>query len=117
MRTLIIVLTIFSLVGCTATISGLPINQQNIEKLRVNAAILAKTSPIQVAYLKAALGNDLARLPEEAVEILDEITAICAKPELLDEDLGAIAGLWDRYLVLCSPQALQQVMIILGQIK
>lgn len=117
MKILAGLLMIFSLVGCMATISGLPISQQNIEKLRANAIILVKTGPLQVAYLKAAMGNDLQKLPSEAVEALDEITAICAKPELSDEDLGAISGLWDRFLILCSPQALQQIMVVLGQIR
>ena len=57
--------------------------------LRANTAILAKTSPIQIAYLKAAMGSDLAKLPAEAVEALEKITAICAKPDLSGEDLGA----------------------------
>ena len=103
----------FLFTGCTATIIGLPISQQNIERLRANAVILAKTSPLQVAYLKAALGSDLQKLPEEAVNCLDKIMAICAKPDLTDEDLGAIAGHWDRAVMLMSPGMLQQVISIL----
>jgi len=117
LKLLPLLIIIFLFTGCAATISGLPISQQNIERLRANAAILAKTSPIQVAYLKAALGSDLAKLPAESVEALDKIMAICAKPDLTDEDLGAIAGNFDRFLYLVSPAVMQQVIGILGQLR
>ncbi len=116
-RSLALVILCLFLSGCMASLSGLPASQEGIEKLRANAAILVKTSPIQIAYLKAALGTDLAKLPNEAITCLDEIVAICAKPELSDVDSCRVAGLWDRIIVLCSPQMLQQVIMVLGQLR
>lgn len=103
--------------GCAATVAGLPINQQQTEKLKANAIILAKLSPIQIAYLKAALGNDLQKLPNEAIECLNRMQIMANDPKLTDEELETITGLADRFAYLVSPNILQQIAIILGQLR
>ena len=73
---------------------------------------LCKHSERSSCFWKAALGEDIGKLPHEAVVILERIQKIVEgkKPEDLTEcEKGEVAGLWVRFTYLVSKEVLEKL--------
>jgi len=74
--------------------------------------VLCKYSERSSCFWKAALGEDIGKLPHEAVVILERIEEIVKgkKPEDLTEcEKGEVAGLWARFTFLVGKEVLEKL--------
>jgi len=77
------------------------------------AAVLCSHSEFSVCYWKSALGQDIGKMPAEAMEILEEIerTIKSRKVEDLTEcEKGKLLGLWQRFGQLVSKDIIKRVV-------
>ena len=111
---IILSLCLLLLVGCAVRVKSLTkrydkfMNQA--DKL---AAVLCEHSEFSVCYWKAALGEDIGKMPAEAMEILEEIerTVKGKKVEDLTEcEKGKLLGLWQRFGSLVGKDLIERVV-------
>jgi len=111
---IILSLCLLLLVGCAVRVKGLTkrydkfMNQA--DKL---AAVLCSHSEFSVCYWKVALGEDIGKMPAEAMEILEEIerTVKGKKVEDLTEcEKGKLLGLWQRFGYLVGKDVIKKVV-------
>ena len=108
------VLCILLLVGCAARMKGLTKSYDKFMKQADRlAAVLCSHSEFSVCYWQAALGDDISKMPAEAMEILNEIelTVKGKKVEDLTEcEKGKLLGLWQRFTYLVGKDVIKRVV-------
>ncbi|RLC80634.1 MAG: hypothetical protein DRJ03_21280 [Chloroflexi bacterium] len=108
------VLCILLLVGCAARMKGLTKSYNKFMKQADKlAAVLCSHSEFSVCYWQAALGDDISKMPAEAMEILNEIelTVKGKKVEDLTEcEKGKLLGLWQRFGQLVGKDVIKRVV-------
>ena len=108
-------------VGCVAKITSHPEYNENILTTIENVKKLADLSEFQVSYIKSVLGKDSGKVPYEAIECLNSIvdTVSQAKTngrELTNEELGMVAGNWDRFAYLVGPGAIGEIIGLISKV-
>ena len=102
------------LVGCATHMKGLTKSYDKFMKQADRlAAVLCSQSEFSVCYWQAALGDDISKMPAEAMEILNEIelTVKGRKVEDLTEcEKGKLLGLWQRFGQLVSKDVIERVV-------
>lgn len=82
---------------------------RNAETSRRVARDLMTTWPINSGFIRGALGPDIAHLPTEAVEAMEDLDELCEKQdEYTDFDLGYSLGLRVRLAGAIVKEALKQ---------
>jgi len=108
------VLCVLLLVGCAARMKGLTRSYDKFMKQADKlAAVLCSHSEFSVCYWQAALGDDISKMPAEAMEILNEIetTIKGRKAEDLTEcEKGKLLGLWQRFAYLAGKDVIKRVV-------
>lgn len=107
-------LSVFIFSGCAATVLQKP-NAEMIPVLMENTKKLASISIFQITYLKSILGSDIGKVSVESVQCMDSIIEIVKKVakekrDYTDEELGLIAGKWDRIIFLIGVPAVQDLI-------
>ena len=77
------------------------------------AAVLCSHSEFSVCYWKSALGQDIGKMPAEAMEILEEIerTVKGKKVEDLTQcEKAKLLGLWQRFGSLVGKDLIERVV-------
>ena len=109
-----LVLCVSLLVGCATRMRGLTRNYDKfMRRADELAAVLCSHSEFSVCYWQAALGDDISKMPAEAMEILNEIelTVKGRKVEDLTEcEKGRLLGLWQRFGQLVSKDVIERVV-------
>jgi len=108
------VLCILLLVGCAARMKGLTKSYDKFMKQADRlAAVLCSHSEFSVCYWQAALGDDISKMPAEAMEILNEIElTVKGKTvgELTECEKGKLLGLWQRFGSLVGKDVIKRVV-------
>ncbi len=109
-----LVLCVSLLVGCAAHMRGLTKNYDKfMRRADELAAALCSHSEFSVCYWQAALGDDISKMPAEAMEILNEIElTVKGKTvgELTECEKGKLLGLWQRFGQLVSEDVIKRVV-------
>jgi len=77
------------------------------------AEVLCKHSEFSVCYWEAVLGDDINKLPAEALNILSEIEQITkgkSVEDLTECEKGKLLGLWKRFAYLVSKDVIKRVV-------
>ena len=102
------------LVGCATHMKGLTKSYDKFMKQADRlAAVLCSHSEFSVCYWQAALGDDISKLPAEAMEILNEIElTVKGKTvgELTECEKGKLLGLWQRFTYLVGKDVIKRVV-------
>ena len=106
MKKLSIIFLCFVFLGCAGHMSKLTKNYDAFMKQAdESATTLCSHSEFSACYWRAALGEDINKLPAEALDILDEIEQT-VKDKTADEltacERGKLLGLWQRFTYLVS---------------
>ncbi len=108
------ILCVLLLVGCAARMKGLTKSYDKFMKQADKlAAVLCSHSEFSVCYWQAALGDDISKMPAEAVEILNEIeVTVKGKTvgELTECEKGKLLGLWQRFTYLVGKDVIKRVV-------
>ena len=109
-----LLLCVLLLVGCAAHMRSFTRSYDRFMKQADRlAAVLCSHSEFSVCYWKAALGEDIGKMPAEAMEILEEIerTIKGRKVEDLTEcEKGKLLGLWQRFGQLVGKDVIKRVV-------
>jgi len=102
------------LVGCAARMKGLTKSYDKFMKQADKlATVLCSHSEFSVCYWKSALGQDIGKMPAEAMEILNEIE-LTVKGKTVDEltecEKGKLLGLWQRFGQLVGKDIIKRVV-------
>jgi len=103
-RKFLAVLLVFMFVVSCGSIrkTGIKFSEEelkNAEACRTIATNYLEIWPIQSGFIRGSLGARIAMLPSQAIDAMDELDALAAKPEALtDNDLGYSLGLRLRML-------------------
>ena len=109
-----LLLCVLLLVGCAAHMRSFTRSYDRFMKQADRlAAVLCSHSEFSVCYWKAALGEDIGKMPAEAMEILEEIEQTIKGREV--EDLtecekGKLLGLWQRFGQLVSKDIIKRIV-------
>ena len=113
MKKLSIIFLCFILLGC-AGMSKLTENYDNFMKQADELAIvLCSHSEFSTCYWQAALGDDINKLPAEALNILNEIEQTVkgkTADELTECEKGKLLGLWQRFSYLVGKDIIEKVV-------
>ncbi|RLG26202.1 hypothetical protein DRN85_03690 [Methanosarcinales archaeon] len=108
------VLCILLLAGCAARMKGFTKSYDKFMKRADKlAAVLCSHSEFSVCYWQAALGDDISKMPAEAMEILNEIElTVKGKTvgELTECEKGKLLGLWQRFTYLVGKDVIKRVV-------
>jgi len=77
------------------------------------AEVLCEHSEFSSCYWKAVLGNDINKLPVEALTILNEIEQITkgrSAEDLTECEKGRLFGLWKRFAYLVGKDVIKRVV-------
>jgi len=114
-KILIIVVSIFAIgltLGCSVIrkeIVGMgQWDIKNAESSRQLAKDFLSTWPLNSGFIRASLGENIGKLPHQAVKAMDELDALAAKTEWNDFELGSSLGLRVRMLSSLVVSILQQ---------
>ena len=103
----------FALIGCATRMRFSKSYDKFMKQADKLAAVLCEHSEFSVCYWKAALGEDIGKMPAEAMEILEEIerTVKGKKVEDLTEcEKGKLLGLWQRFGSLVGKDLIERVV-------
>jgi len=113
-KVITLLLCVVLLVGCAARMKGLTKSYDKFMKQADRlAAVLCSHSEFSVCYWKAALGDDVSKMPAEAMEILSEIeTTIKGRKveDLTECEKGKLLGLWQRFAYLVGKDVIKRVV-------
>ena len=114
-KVITLLLCVVLLVGCAAArMKGLTKSYDKFMKQADRlAAVLCSHSEFSVCYWKAALGDDVSKMPVEAMEILSEIeTTIKGRKveDLTECEKGKLLGLWQRFAYLVGKDVIKRVV-------
>jgi len=116
MKRIILFLCILLGLGCAGPGSNFKKFNKNYNKLMIQADELAKVlcehSEFSVCYWRSALGDDIKKLPVDALECLDRIDQIVrgkTVDELSECEKAEVLGLWQRFAGLVTKELIEQV--------
>ncbi len=113
-KVVVLLLCALLLVGCATHMKGLTKSYDKFMKQADRlAAVLCSHSEFSVCYWQAALGDDISKMPAEAMEILNEIelTVKGKKVEDLTEcEKAKLLGLWQRFGSLVGKDVIRRVV-------
>ncbi|MHA1396105.1 MAG: hypothetical protein ACTSSF_00045 [Candidatus Heimdallarchaeaceae archaeon] len=114
MKKLPIIFLCFIFLGCAGHTGKLVKNYDDFMKQANELAIVLCThSEFSTCYWQAALGDDINKLPAEALNILDEIEQT-VKGKTVDEltecEKGKLLGLWQRFTYLVGKDIIEKVV-------
>jgi len=114
MKKLSIFFLCFVFLGCAGHMGKLTKNYNDFMKQADELAqILCKHSEFSTCYWQAALGDDINKLPTEALNILNEIEQIVrgkTADELTECEKGKLLGLWQRFTYLVGKDVIEKVV-------
>ena len=113
-KVVVLSLCVLFLVGCATRMKGLTKSYDKFMKQADKlAAVLCSHSEFSVCYWQAALGDDISKMPVEAMEILNEIElTVKGKTvgELTECEKGKLLGLWQRFAYLVGKDVIKRVV-------
>ncbi len=113
-KVVVLLLCASLLVGCAARVKGFTKSCDKFMKQADRlAAVLCSHSEFSVCYWQAALGDDISKMPAEAMEILNEIeVTVKGKTvgELTECEKGKLLGLWQRFTYLVGKDVIKRVV-------
>ncbi|RLC80155.1 MAG: hypothetical protein DRJ03_22215 [Chloroflexi bacterium] len=113
-KVVVLSLCVLLLVGCATRMKGLTKSYDKFMKQADKlAAVLCSHSEFSVCYWQAALGDDISKMPVEAMEILNEIElTVKGKTvgELTECEKGKLLGLWQRFAYLVGKDVIKRVV-------
>jgi len=116
MKRIILFLCILLGLGCAGSGSNFKKFNKNYNKLMIQAdelaEVLCEHSEFSVCYWRSALGEDIKKLPVEALECLDRIDQIVrgkTVDELSECEKAEVLGLWQRFAGLVTKELIEQV--------
>jgi len=114
MKKLPIIFFCFIFLGCAGHMGKLIKNYDDFMRQADELAIVLCThSEFSTCYWQAALGDDINKLPAEALNILDEIEQTVkgkTADELTECEKGKLLGLWQRFGSLVSKDIIERVV-------
>jgi len=114
MRKLSIIFLCLIFLGCAGHMGKLTKNYNDFMKQADELAIvLCSHSKFSACYWQAALGDDINKLPAEALNILDEIEQTVkgkTADELTECEKGKLLGLWQRFTYLVGKDIIEKVV-------
>ena len=114
MKKLSIIFLCFILLGCAGHIGKLTKNYDNFMRQADELAIvLCSHSEFSTCYWQAALGDDINKMPAEALNILNEIEQTVKNKtadELTECEKGKLLGLWQRFGSLVGKDIIERVV-------
>jgi len=114
MRKLSIIFLCFVFLGCAGHMGKLTKNYNDFMKQADELAIvLCSHSEFSACYWQAALGNDINKLPAEALNILNEIEQTVkgkTADELTECEKGKLLGLWQRFSYLVGKDIIERIV-------
>ena len=114
MRKLSIIFFCFIFLGCAGHMGKLTKNYNDFMKQADElAVVLCSHSEFSTCYWQAALGDDINKLPAEALNILDEIEQTVkgkTADELTECEKGKLLGLWQRFTYLVGKDIIEKVV-------
>ena len=114
MKKLSIIFLCFIFLGCVGHTSKLTKNYEGFMKQADELAqVLCEHSEFSTCYWQAALGDDINKLPAEALNILDEIEQTVkgkTADELTECEKGKLLGLWQRFTYLVGKDIIERVV-------
>ena len=114
MKKLSIILFCFMLLGCVGHMGKLTRNYEDFMKQADElAVVLCSHSEFSTCYWQAALGDDINKLPAEALNILNEIEQTVkdkTAEELTECEKGKLLGLWQRFGSLVGKDIIEKVV-------
>ena len=114
MKKLSIIFLCFIFLGCAGHMGKLTKNYEGFMKQADELAqVLCEHSEFSTCYWQAALGNDINKLPIEALNILNEIEQITkdkTADELTECEKGKLLGLWQRFGSLVGKDIIERVV-------
>lgn len=113
MKKLSIIFLCFMFLGC-AGMGKLTKNYDDFMKQADELAqVLCEHSEFSTCYWQAALGDDINKLPAEALNILNEIEQTVkgkTAEELTECEKGKLLGLWQRFGSLVGKDIIERVV-------
>lgn len=103
----------FTLIGCASHMKFSKSYDNFMNQAERLAAVLCSHSEFSVCYWKSALGQDIGKMPAEAMEILEEIerTVKGKKVEDLTQcEKAKLLGLWQRFGSLVGKDLIERVV-------
>jgi len=114
MKKLSIIFLCFLFLGCAGHTGKFTRNYNDFMKQADELAqVLCKHSEFSSCYWQTALGDDINKLPAEALNILDEIEQIVkgkTANELTECEKGKLLGLWQRFSYLVGKDIIEKVV-------
>jgi len=114
-KILIVAISIFAIVltsGCSAIRKEIVnVGQwdvKNAESTRKLAKDFLSTWSLNSGFIRASLGENIGKLPHQAVQAMDELDILATKTEWSDFELGSSLGLRVRMLGSLIVSTLQQ---------
>lgn len=111
----ILILAVTLLSGCAFLGKGATwLTDQHISNINAAQEIALKicnVSDFQTGFIRASLGTNIVRLPQEAVTTLDEIDTMlkdCDCESLTSGQKGVLLGLWTRFVMLGTLRIIEQ---------
>lgn len=106
------------LVGCAGHGNNFKKFNKNYNKLMIQAnelaEVLCEHSEFSSCYWRAVLGEDIKKLPVEALECLDRIDEIVrgkTVDELSECEKAEVLGLWQRFAGLVTKELIEKLLL------
>jgi len=114
MKKLSVFFLCFIFLGCVGHTGKLIKNYEDFMKQADElAVVLCSHSEFSACYWQTALGDDINKLPAEALNILNEIEQIVrgkTADELTECEKGKLLGLWQRFTYLVGKDVIEKVV-------